>query len=236
MRGQLKYVAKARETDPWAFGALAGLAVLLLAALALGTGCYLPSQRFPVDQASTAVKVDAFCLTSNPWGTHAVHLNMGFGSGAVLDSGHVVTAAHVPHCEYLTDLVVEMADGRMVRSRVAAESAEFDVAVLEPVGGDQYSEVDRPVLARVEMGMRVCAVHSSPSRGETCGFVDKIEGRGMDSTVHFKGDSGDDIEHGNSGAPVYDDQGHLVCLVTRLSSMGGGWCTSLFEHKRLLKL
>jgi hypothetical protein len=228
-------VSRAVQSEPWAFGFFAGILVLLTAAIAIESGCYMPSPRWPVEQEQLAVEVNAFCVSSDPFGPTSTHVSMLKGSGAILSARRILTVQHVVNCDYLFDGHVEQAGGKRTRVRVVWQSKDLDLAVLEPVGADTFTDVDVPTVAKPVIGMHICAQTSVPLRWRVCGKVDLLDDLGTNSDVHFTGDDETDkVEHGNSGSPMYDDYGHLVCAVTRLSSKGGGWCTSVQPHRELL--
>jgi S1-C subfamily serine protease len=233
--------------DPAAWGLLAGLVVLLLAAVALGCdgGCAgydrLPrTPRHLETQSDTVVRVETFCVTDDPFlGGATIGFLTSMGSGVILDARHVLTAQHVIACPYLPDVHVVTVSGKRLRVVVTRENSDGDLALLEIASAEHFVGADGrdiapPVIGpRPRLGDTICKLEAVPNRGGDCGTVNAID----DDYTHS--DVGHDAptKHGNSGGPAYDSQGRLVGITTRLllpDGSAGGRFTSLAERGKEL--
>jgi hypothetical protein len=164
------------ESEPAAFGLLAGLCVLLVAAvtLACGGGCahYTrldPQPRLMGHQFTTAVAVEALCINHDPFEDMTMpEIQGGKGSGVVIDARHVLTALHVVMCPYMADVHVVLADGKRIRMHVEKEWPDFDVARLVIASAGSFGPIAPPVLRKPTEGA-VCAAVSWPTKAEQWG-------------------------------------------------------------------
>jgi serine protease Do len=155
--------------------------------------------------------------TAERVGPAVVGLGRGWarGSGVVIASGQILTAAHVLRGE---DVTVTFADGRSVAGRVAGVDTDLDIGVVEADTGDVAPvEWDPDVAPQLSAGAPVLALSNPGGHGlrTTFGLV-SATGRS------FRGPRGrripGSIEHtaplprGSSGGPLVDTDGRLLGL------------------------
>jgi serine protease Do len=139
----------------------------------------------------------------------------GRGSGVVIESGRVLTAAHVLRGDEVT---VTFAGGRTESGRVAGADADLDVAVIAVDTGDAPAvEWEPEAVGELSAGAPVLALANPGGHGlrTTFGLV-SATGRS------FRGPRGrripGSIEHtaplprGSSGGPLVDPDGRLLGL------------------------
>lgn len=215
------------ENKPDAWGALAGLLVLLLAALA--NACahapkLTPQQTRTLSlQSTTAVVVATEC---------------GTGSGVLYDGARVLTAHHVVDCDMSEDKVklattvtVTLSDGKTYAAAYDALDASRDLARLRlptPV-----ANVATPSVARAVAGQVVCAITSTPAREVHCGVVGGARMPRSYGDIPIRGAQ---LWLGNSGSPLYNVAGELVGVVVRMyfcnREDGIAWETRKIKPKR----
>lgn len=222
------------RSNPVIIGALAGFAMLVTVVLAMQCGCLFPkvykappmARLTDADRAPLVVRVDVLCVENDPFEDMTPpRFSGGIGSGVMIDSRHVVTAAHVVKCAYLPDIHVITADGRKMRVVVAHEEPKRDLALLELASADSFGPIAPHIYARPAVGDVVCAYHAFPERGASCGAVEEVSDA-IDSDTKFGG-----VTHpGYSGGPVFDAEGRLAGIITELvlpNGDDGGRFTSL---------
>lgn len=169
-----------------------------------------------------SVEVQATCMSTDPWETHARPIVIPLhGSGVPLDHFHVVTAEHIlaeptalmhnllVKCPTVPDVHVVFPDGRRIRAYPELENIDGDVAVLKTVEDTGF---DPPPLRRPVVGEIVCTSVSVPEVQHNCGPVQDLSGEpGADFHVLDDGMS----QSGNSGGGVWGSDGTLVGLLTR---------------------
>lgn len=156
----------------------------------------------------------------NQGGTHIVH---ALGSGFIVDSdGHVVTNNHV--VKDATDIQVTLADGRKLPAKVVGVDAKTDLAVLQI-----KSDAPLPHLAlgdsdAARVGDWVVAVGNPFGLGGTvtAGIL-SARGRQIGEGPY------DDflqidapINRGNSGGPLFAQDGTVIGVNTAIYSPSGG--------------
>lgn len=201
------------QNHPSAYGFLAGLLVLLLAALAnascCGTRAITPFEEYdntlprrtPVQQYNAAV---------------SVHTECGSGSGVLISPTVVLTAHHVVSCGGRATLYIAV---RTFDFKARVAIVELADEARDLVRLRLASPVDNvpPVHIRLAMtGEKICAATAVPERAQRCG-----EAGGFSKTKREQGDLETDapVWYGNSGSGVYSSDGALVGLAVRLS-----WC------------
>ena len=202
---------RSSETDPWAFGFLAGAIVLLIGLVAAGTGCahlFAPgSPRAVSVQESAAVRIDVFCFGSDPFSGNFT-ARMSGGSGVVVNPRTIFTAHHVVNCE-LTGLIrATTASGRRVHLHVDRTWPDDDVARLVVSGQDQLPVHSVLRGSTPDANDPVCSAVGAPFRGRFCGAFDRDVGTRA-GNLRFNGL----VWKGNSGSGLYDDCGRLVGIV-----------------------
>ena len=149
------------------------------------------------------------------------------GSGFVIDTdGHIVTNQHV--VDGASSIKVTFADGRTASAKVVGTDRSSDVAVIK-VDVDK-SELHPLTFAdsnRVEVGDGVVAIGSPfglPGT-VTTGVVSALD-RTIDAPNNFtiSGAIQTDaaINHGNSGGPLLDADGHVIGINSQIESDSGG--------------
>jgi S1-C subfamily serine protease len=224
------------QTEPGAYGLLAGLTVLLLAAAALacGDGCAHPSKLdYPSAlerRYDAAVEVTATCDDMSGW----------YGSGVIVSKDRVLTAGHVlegppgVHCVF----VVEDSAGKLYLMHPVAllDSDHVDLGVLELSSPVAKFEMPAPEYGPPpQLGEWVCTVTAHPRREHKCGQVFKSKKQPGDIRMGIV------VEPGNSGSALYDARGRLVGIVVHLYQCDNGqFCsgaaTSLAGHMKELGL
>jgi S1-C subfamily serine protease len=137
----------------------------------------------------------------------------GHGTGFLIDdSGLILTNAHVVEGSNL--LSVQFDENRKVRADLVSVDGERDVALLR-IRRDAFPEAVRapiasvsPTDAGVVEGERVFTIGSPLNQRKilTSGVVSKIEARAILSDVN--------INHGNSGGPLFNSLGEVVGITT----------------------
>jgi serine protease Do len=133
------------------------------------------------------------------------------GSGVLWSPGVVVTNAHVArHAE----ASLRLADGRVVRGRLAARDPAADLALLA-VAGTSLPSARVADAESVKVGSFVAAVgHPLGVRGAlTTGIVCAIGPIGRGGRAWIQADLR--LAPGNSGGPLADAAGHIVGLNSR---------------------
>lgn len=170
-----------------------------------------PKVRSTLEQFKASLVIHVVCQT--PKGVQTGML----GSGVITGDTSMLTAYHVvddPNCIYFA------VDYHGVRRVLTPrhESKQLDIsefAVSPPFAADLVNEIDigdRPVV-----GERVCSVSRFPNVSRFCGEVSPVE-HGPSMDLEWYGV----VEPGNSGSGVYNAQGHLVALTTRVRICSNG--------------
>jgi S1-C subfamily serine protease len=151
----------------------------------------------------------------------------GSGSGVLVSGdGKVVTAAHVVHAA--DAVAVEFPGGLVVRARVIASDPAADLALLElervppgavtaKLGDSATAEVgDQILIVGAPLGMThtLTVGHLSARRKMNATYG------GMEKTELFQTDAA--INPGNSGGPMFNMNGEVIGVVSRIISRSGG--------------
>ena len=177
------------------------------------------SSPFP-SGSPQAQQFGRFFGSPNQGGTHIVH---ALGSGFIVDSqGHVVTNNHV--VKDATDIQVTLADGRKLPAKVVGVDSKTDLAVLQV-----KSDAPLPHLAlgdsdAARVGDWVVAVGNPFGLGGTV-TAGILSARGR----HIGEGPYDDflqidapINRGNSGGPLFAQDGTVIGVNTAIYSPSGG--------------
>ena len=156
-------------------------------------------------------------LPSKPDGSAREHAGSAFAISGSPDAYYVITAAHVLPTNATGSSIEAMSWPPFVRKRgpvaLSVKSVErgqlTDLAVMVPAvaGGLAYATLSTRAIEPV-VGVEL-AILGHPN-GEASAFVPaRIAGEGPDGTLKLTGI----VEEGYSGAPVFDKDGHVVCVV-----------------------
>jgi putative serine protease PepD len=171
------------------------------------------------------VEVKVNSQTSDPFGGSGQQ--SAEGSGFVYDtSGHVITNQHVVNGA--TSVRVTFWNGKTYSATVVGTDPSTDLAVLDV---DAPSSVLFPLTvgdsSKVEVGDNVVAIGAPFGLAETvtAGIVSALH-REMTSPNNFSIDDSIQtdaaINHGNSGGPLLDEQGHVIGVNAQIESDSGG--------------
>lgn len=198
------------ENTPGAYGWLAGLLVLLLAAVA-NASCTHASplmSRSLADRYVEAVEISAMCVQDDGNGGGAI---VGWGgSGVIVSRTRILTAAHVAathgmFCVFSATTI----DGKERMIQPAVVLPDFDLASMTIL--DDEEPFDFSPLAygvKPTLGDTVCAAVAVPWRGHKCGEVQPDSTPPGDIKFFVV------VEPGNSGSGLYNARGELVGIVT----------------------
>jgi putative serine protease PepD len=171
------------------------------------------------------VEVKVNSQTSDPFG--GTRQQSAEGSGFVYDtSGHVITNQHV--VDGATSVRVTFWNGKTYDARVVGTDPSTDLAVLDV---DAPSTILHPLTLadsnKVQIGDNVVAIGAPFGLAETvtAGIVSALH-RQITSPNNFAIDDSIQtdaaINHGNSGGPLLDDQGHVIGVNAQIESDSGG--------------
>lgn len=183
------------------------LAVLLLIFVMIG-GCVSCVRRLPVDniyksatdrmEYASSVRIDVICE----------NMREVFGTGVVISNHKVITAKHVIECNPVLIGVVYREGNiiKTVQAYILEKSPTVDVASL-------FTEVELPTRAVPDtekplVGEEVCSIGGGDiGTGwiKKCGYVFYFDDTNIFSSVN--------TVPGNSGSPLYDEDGYLVGIV-----------------------
>ena len=153
-------------------------------------------------------------------GTHVVH---ALGSGFIVDAqGHVVTNDHV--VKDATDIEVTLADGRKMPAKVVGVDPKTDLAVLQVKSATPLPHLALGDSAAARVGDWVVAVGNPFGLGGTV-TAGILSARGR----HIGEGPYDDflqidapINRGNSGGPLFAQDGTVIGVNTAIYSPSGG--------------
>ncbi len=171
------------------------------------------------------VEVKVNSQTTDPFG--GTRSQSAEGSGFVYDTdGHIITNQHV--VDGATSVRVTFWNGKTYNARVVGTDTSTDLAVLDV---DAPSSVLYPLTlgdsSKVEVGDNVVAIGAPFGLAETvtAGIVSALH-RQMTSPNNFSIDDSIQtdaaINHGNSGGPLLDAQGHVIGVNAQIESDSGG--------------
>jgi serine protease Do len=145
-----------------------------------------------------------------------------FGSGFIVSAdGYILTNAHV--VTQATQLRVTLKDKRELPARIVGEDATTDVAVLKIEASDLPTvTIGNPAAVRV--GEPVAAI-GSPFGFEhsvTAGIV-SAKSRNVDNLLVPFIQTDAAVNPGNSGGPLFDAQGKVIGINSRIWTRSGGF-------------
>jgi putative serine protease PepD len=171
------------------------------------------------------VEVKVKSQSSDPFG--GTRQQSAEGSGFVYDTnGHVITNQHV--VDGATSVQVTFWNGKTYDARVVGTDASTDLAVLDvsAPSSDLYP-LTLGDSSKVQVGDNVVAIGAPFGLAETvtAGIVSALH-RQMTSPNNFTIDDSIQtdaaINHGNSGGPLLDAQGHVIGVNAQIESDSGG--------------
>jgi putative serine protease PepD len=171
------------------------------------------------------VEVKVKSQSSDPFG--GTRRQSAEGSGFVYDTnGHVITNQHV--VDGATSVQVTFWNGKTYDARVVGTDASTDLAVLDvsAPSSDLYP-LTLGDSNKVQVGDNVVAIGAPFGLAETvtAGIVSALH-RQMTSPNNFTIDDSIQtdaaINHGNSGGPLLDAQGHVIGVNAQIESDSGG--------------
>ncbi len=195
-----------------------------------------PGTRTPGEQRATTVHVIVWCVDDSE--KPKIGLELGYGSGVMIDEVTVLTAVHVVSCgeHGVPAIRIAFDDGVTVNVGIDVETA-LDVArlhLLQPVRYVRPALIGYPPHA----GASVCHSNAYPERNRMCGHVLAYYGFDDKTSGNMLHDAR--TVPGNSGAGMYDEDGALVGIVTKYAPCNlidlsngscGGRVTTLIGRK-----
>jgi serine protease Do len=141
------------------------------------------------------------------------------GSGFIIDpSGIIVTNRHV--IEGATDILVTLQDNTLLRAQLLAEADEIDLALIkvtpdQPLPAVRFADSDRVKVADLVFAIgNPLGLGGSVSRGIISALNRDIRDTPYDDYIQTDAA----INHGNSGGPLFDEQGEVIGMNTALFS------------------
>ncbi|MXU64621.1 DegQ family serine endoprotease [Oceanomicrobium pacificus] len=147
----------------------------------------------------------------------------GLGSGYIIsDTGEIVTNNHV--VEGATELKVTLEDGRVFEATLVGSDPMTDIALLQIEGAEDLPTVPFGDSDELRVGDAVVAVGNPFGLGGTVtsGIVSAL-GRNINSgpyDSYIQTDAA--INRGNSGGPLFNEDGEVVGMNTAIFSPSGG--------------
>jgi hypothetical protein len=181
--------------------------IVLLAAIGCVHAARTPLRDLTVQQQQhQAVFLEVFCdgFDENSGPTY-------WASGGIISSRHVLTARHViDKCPGAIPIVRAHIPGdRQPYRMVWQRWLRGDAVLLQRTDAGGWDWALRPRAAMVRIGDVVCAEPAFPARRRQCGAVsERYEHDTARGGPYVRYEL--DTTNGNSGALVYDRQGHLV--------------------------
>jgi len=150
---------------------------------------------------------------------------IGLGSGVLIAHDQVLTASHV--VEIADRIQVRMVDGTTSLAHVMSSERFADVSLLTldvPVSGIEPATMGDSDHARVGDRVFVIGAPYGVSHTLTVGYVsalhraDVAEGSGFATLIQTDAA----INAGNSGGPLFNENGELIGIVSHIRSRSGG--------------
>lgn len=202
-----------RETEPFAWGFLAGAWFFIFVMFAAQLACQ-PPRRLATPGTLRTVATIAYAAE-----VHAVCSNhtKGTGSGVFTGGDVLLTAWHVVNCGqgYVLSVIVKTSTGQVFLADVVREWRYRDVAKLRVHG---FVLRENPVaFSAVRTGDRLCSASITPYLRSVCGPLNETHDTVCPKSewchnASFMSDAR--VIPGNSGSAVYNTDGALVGLIT----------------------
>lgn len=199
-----------RETEPCAWGFLAGAYFFIAALIVAQLSCAYPKRPSTAGELRTA-DTTAFAVEV---ATLCDGRELGRGSGVMIGGDVVLTAWHAVRCNGVALVIVRLKTGEAYLSTIAKQWPKRDLAKLHAIG---LPARPRVAISNVLVGDRLCSASIAPFLRSVCGRVDFTY-----PTVCPNNDwchSGYTLADGpsipgNSGSAMYNRDGALVALLT----------------------
>jgi len=150
---------------------------------------------------------------------------IGLGSGVLIAHDQVLTASHV--VEIADRIQVRLVDGTTRRARVTSSERFADVSLLTldaPVLGIEPAKLGDSDRTRVGDRVFVVGAPYGMSHTLTVGYVSALHrddaSEGFSYVDLIQTDAA--INAGNSGGPLFDDNGEVIGIVSHIRSRSGG--------------
>lgn len=163
--------------------------------------------RSPDAQDNAAVFVGTACVEKG----EIVILG---ASGVAYGEHAVITAYHAVKC-FSPTIIVRDVHGRLLPAYLDTAWPTVDLALLR-VGFGPRMQVE---IGSPRVGASVCLAPATPVRNRSCGVVEALRGREIDIT--------NQVERGNSGSGLYDEEGRLVGIIIETRYEAGGVAVAL---------
>lgn len=153
------------------------------------------------------------------------------GSGVIISYRKrffVITNRHVVLDSELSDITIQLSDGRELTPRMVASDNESDVAVME-IAGTRLTPANLGDSSKVEAGDFVLALGSpfGLNHSVTTGIISatgrrdlQLGGASLRYQDFFQTDAA--INPGNSGGPMFNLRGEVIGINTAIASNSGG--------------
>lgn len=147
----------------------------------------------------------------------------GAGSGFIIsDDGRIVTNHHV--VEGAREVTVTLADGRSFAAEITGSDPLTDIALLQVSADETLPSVDFGASNALRVGDEVLAVGNPFGLGGTVttGIISALSRdiRSGPFDDFIQTDAA--INRGNSGGPLFDNEGRVIGVNTAIISPGGG--------------
>ncbi len=144
------------------------------------------------------------------------------GSGVIVSKeGHILTNAHV--IDGMSEIVVQLTDGRLVPARLIGSDKQTDIAVLR-IAAPNIDPLPLGNSDEVRVGQMVFAIGNPFGLQETVtkGIISAKDRSISDSGVEFlQTDAA--VNQGNSGGPLINLRGEIIGINSAIYSESGGW-------------
>jgi hypothetical protein len=212
------------QNTPGSYGFLAGayffLLVLVLYMMSGCAGSVYRLTRVALEKMPYSVSITKFCMgLDGP--------SVSFGSGVMISGNELLTAGHVVKCSGFATYVVDAGPAH-IAATLDRIWPERDIARLMLFGHAPYYA---PKVVTVAPNQNVCQAAKVPREMASCGPVISVERTTCEDDGEWCYNAGfrATVIPGNSGAPVYNESGELVALVTGTNPyLGVGYMTVLY--------
>ncbi|MGB0371176.1 MAG: S1C family serine protease [Opitutales bacterium] len=162
-----------------------------------------------------------------PFGQGFETKEQGLGSGVIIaDTGKILTASHVVYDA--DDIEVELLNGQRVKAYIVAASRLADVALIQLMGNVQglpHAPLGDSDQARIGESIFVIGAPYGLEHSLTRGIISQKTRQetkisGLISPEFIQTDAA--INKGNSGGPMFNNDGEVIGIVSHIRSQSGG--------------